>query len=85
MGTSSVVNHIKAAKTEHSCSWCGEKIRIGEPYERWRWFDSGDVTTCKLHPECYEDHTQLGLTYGEWEFTLYDNPRGSASAQTQEH
>lgn len=78
MGTSSCIDYIKRAKKEHKCSWCGEKILLGESYKRWRWYDSSDVTTCKLHDECFNVHSDK-VTEGECEFSLYDNCRGRKS------
>ena len=43
---------IKSAKNPHICSWCNERIEAGESYKRWRWFDCGDASTVKMHPEC---------------------------------
>lgn len=79
MSYSTDVETIKAAKKPHICSWCDKRIETGEGYKRWRWYDSGDAMTCKLHPECY---VAMGdLEYGE---TFYpgENPRGCSCGHT---
>lgn len=59
---------------------CGEAINIGEQYRRWRCYDSGDVGTVKMHPECYDAHCEAaeGMGGGPWEFSPFNYPRGSA-------
>lgn len=55
MSAMSAVTEQKAKKL-HSCSWCGERIDLGEIYKRYRYFNSSqDAGTVKMHPECYED------------------------------
>lgn len=47
------------ARKPHLCSICGETIRPGTTYRRWRWFDAGDATTIKVHPDCiafFDEH-----------------------------
>lgn len=78
MGTSSYIDYIKRSKKEHLCSWCGEKILLGESYKRCRWYDNGDIKICKLHDECFSGHSDMAAE-GECEFSLYDNCRGIKS------
>ena len=61
----SEVTEQKANKP-HKCSWCGEKIEIGELYKRYRYYSSGDACTVKMHPECYEDILKCARADGEW-------------------
>lgn len=65
------------AAKNHVCDWCGERIDAGGKYWRWRWFDSGDASTCKAHPECYEAMLRAAQDEGgEITFSRGDNPRG---------
>ena len=42
---------VHARKT-HRCTWCGEKIQVGEGYKRWTCIgDDGPMAT-KMHIEC---------------------------------
>ena len=69
--------NIKAAKKMHACSWCGETIEIGQPYARWRWYDSGDAVTVKAHPECRLAWDELASEEGgSVEVYPGENPRG---------
>lgn len=78
MGVSTQDQHIKAARKRHRCDWCGERIEIGDPYTRYRWFDSGDAGTVRMHPECNaamnDEITLQGG--GSIEFAPGDFPRG---------
>lgn len=75
MGTSTKVELHKAAKN-HICDYCGEKIILGETYKRWRWFDSGDASTVKIHPECFDAFLELDSFDQEDGFRMGENPRG---------
>lgn len=46
--------NIKAARSTHTCDWCGTRIEAGEPYLKWTWFDEGTATTVKAHPDCLD-------------------------------
>ena len=39
------------ARKEHTCTYCFEKIKVGEKYERWASFDDSCYTN-KMHLEC---------------------------------
>jgi hypothetical protein len=77
MGHATELERVKAAKVTHRCSWCAEKINVGSPYSRYRYFDGGDAGTVKLHPECHEvlDETVREEGY-DYEFYPGENPRG---------
>lgn len=65
MSPSTTPQLIKAAKKDHRCDWCNTKIDAGESYKRYRWFDSGDAYTVKMHPECLDASTDLMQIDGE--------------------
>jgi predicted RNA-binding Zn-ribbon protein involved in translation (DUF1610 family) len=71
---------IKAAKKLHRCSWCGQRIEIGDSYKRWRCYDGGEAGTVKMHPECDEACAEELRKYGENEFMPYDNERPVADS-----
>lgn len=77
MGYSTELQSIAAARSAHRCSWCAERIDVGTPYKRYRYFDGGDACTVKLHPECSDilDET-VSEEGGDYEFQSGDNPRG---------
>lgn len=77
MGTATNVEHIAKARKTHGCSWCGERIEIDQPYSRWRWFDGGDASTVRVHPECNAALHDMSVELGESiEFFPGENPRG---------
>lgn len=71
------ISHIKSAKKDHDCDWCGELICKGSPYSRYRWYEGGDAGTVKMHPECEKASEELSIELGE-EIHFYpgENPRG---------
>jgi|688.fasta_scaffold2386605_1 hypothetical protein len=76
MGTASEPETIKAAKKAHQCSWCGERIEIGETYIRYRWFGDDGAGVVKEHPECFDAMNEMIDFEGEIEFQPGDCPRG---------
>jgi len=42
------------AKKKHICWWCGEAIKAGEKYARWRYADAGECLPVLCHEECKE-------------------------------
>lgn len=77
MGTATGTETIQAARKPHACDWCGETIERGQPYKRWRWFESREATTVRAHPECTDAINELAREEGHpIEFMLGDNPRG---------
>lgn len=79
MGSSTQDQVIKAARKQHGCSWCGERIEVGETYTRYRWFNDGDAGTCKMHPECHAAMQECAAEEGGWfEFGPGDNDRPRA-------
>ena len=67
----------KARKT-HLCMSCGELVNVGDEYKRWRCYDSGDVGTVKMHPECYAAMQDAAQDNGgDIEFTPGEHSRGS--------
>lgn len=77
MGYATPPTTIKAARKDHRCTWCGQKIDAGQPYERWRWYsDDGEADTCKMHPECVAALDAQIAYDGDNEFMPYGNARG---------
>lgn len=76
MSGSTVIETIKSAKKPHQCSWCGTKILTGEAYKKYRYFDSGDAGTVKMHPECLEAFESQDSWDKEEGFSPGENPRG---------
>lgn len=42
------------ARKAHRCEWCGQRIDEGTAYKRYRYYDGGEASTVKMHPECYD-------------------------------
>ena len=42
------------ARKAHRCTWCGEKIHVGERYKRWTCIGDDGPMTNRMHTECYE-------------------------------
>lgn len=71
------VENVKAAKKQHRCDWCPEKIEAGQPYARYRWFGDDGPAVVKMHPECYDAMQECAREEGgEFEFSLHESPRG---------
>lgn len=64
MSTMTAVEEIKAARKSHCCDWCGERIDVGQPYRRWRWFDGSHASTVRAHPECEAAGAELANEEG---------------------
>jgi hypothetical protein len=70
--------HIQSSRKPHICDWCGQRINVGEPYARWRWFINGDAGTGRAHPECREALDEAAKEEGGfYEFSPGDNERPS--------
>ena len=44
---------VQRSRKKRQCSWCGELIEIGDPYNAYRFRDGGDTGKVIMHPECY--------------------------------
>lgn len=71
--SSSTTPTTQASRTRRWCDWCGESIEIGERYARWRYYDQGDASTVRTHPECLAAIEETGECV---EFDFYSQPRG---------
>ena len=77
MGTSTQVESVKAAKKQHRCDWCSEKIDAGTSYKRYRWFGDDGAAVVKMHPECYDAMLEVAdAEGGQIEFTPHSSSRG---------
>ncbi len=57
------------AKKLYRCEWCWEHIKPGDEYRRYRYYDSGDAGTIKMHPECHQAMSRAASEEGgylEW-------------------
>lgn len=52
MGYATPEVYITQARSAHRCDWCGESILMGGDYWRWCWYEGGEASTVKAHPEC---------------------------------
>lgn len=74
---SSNVESINAAKKQHRCDWCPEKIDAGESYMRYRYFGDDGPAIVKMHPECYDAMLAVADEEGpHFEFSLHASNRG---------
>lgn len=46
------IRHVKQSRKDRRCDWCDEMIHVGDPYDTYRYFDSRDASTVRMHPEC---------------------------------
>lgn len=75
---------IRSARKSHICDWCGQRINVGDTYQRWRWFINGDAGTGRAHPECREALDEAAKEEGGfYEFVQYDNERPAATETHQ--
>jgi hypothetical protein len=60
----SVFHHqtVKRSRKVRQCTWCGDPVEIGQPYQSYRWADGGDAGTVVLHPECSDAMDAVGKT-----------------------
>jgi hypothetical protein len=54
------------ARKNHRCSWCGEIIKFGERYSRYRVWIGYDTSTVKMHPECLDASGEEAREAGGW-------------------
>ena len=69
---------VKKSQKRRQCDWCGELIKIGQPYESYIWAAYGDSVRITMHPECHRAAGELAAKEGgivEW--TTGDFARGS--------
>jgi len=69
----------KAKRKAARCSWCRERIEVGQPSRSWMWKDGRDVSHVEVHPECADaiDRTSVEER-GQFEFDLYGQKRGQS-------
>ena len=65
-GHQTEVQTIKAARKRHRCTWCWERINVGDTYKRYRMFDGGDAQTIRMHPECLGAREAAAEEEGGW-------------------
>lgn len=69
---------VKRSRKRRQCTWCAERIEIGQPYESYRFADGGDIGHVVLHPECMVAMQEMAKIekYG-FEWSPGDFARGS--------
>ena len=76
---------VKASRKIRRCGWCGESIKIGEPYESYRWRDGSDGGNVYMHPECLEAMRRTSREEGGWlEWSPGENLRGKSWREMDE-
>lgn len=48
------------ARKPHRCDYCGQRIEVGEQYDRVRGYGSDGPWTLKQHPECAAETVEWG-------------------------
>jgi hypothetical protein len=43
---------VARSRKTRTCTWCGDLIEIGQPYQSYQWVEGRDAGTVVLHPEC---------------------------------
>lgn len=71
----------RTARKAHQCTYCAEKINVGEFYVHQTGVYDGRWYTTKMHPECFGDF----IYSGDGEYTPYSNERPKASAAEQKN
>lgn len=67
---------VARSRKTRVCSWCGEAIEIGSPYERYEWRADFDHGTETMHPECNSAMKLTVMIDGEIFFSHGDFSRG---------
>ena len=57
---------VAACRKSRACSWCAERIEVGQPYRGYCWSDSGSFRQESMHPECYDDMLEVSSEEGSW-------------------
>ena len=69
------------ARKAHRCTWCGEKIHVGERYKRWTCIGDDGPMTNRMHTECYEALRRWAEAQpGEYEYDPGSFTRGCGCA-----
>jgi len=77
MGITLGFTTVKAARKEHTCTYCGELILRGSSYKRWFWAEGYDSGPGTMHPECFAAFEDSGEEYYE----LYGQQRPAYEEQ----
>jgi hypothetical protein len=74
----SLVTH-PAARREHRCEWCGQKILKGEKHYKFNGVWQGDFQNWRMHTECSEAWDQENEGDG---FSPFENQRPESNCST---
>jgi len=73
---------VRWARKPRTCTWCGDPVEIGQPYQSYRWVDGRDAGTVVLHPECSDAMARLTATDPHfWGWSDGDFLRGSTKVR----
>ena len=53
---------VERSRKVRQCTWCGDPVEIGHPYQSYRWADGTESGTVVLHPECGDAMDAAGNT-----------------------
>lgn len=66
---------IVVARKSHTCTWCGDAIPKGTPYQRQRAAYDGSAYSAAWHQECQKAWELEYHVYREEEFLPHENDR----------
>jgi hypothetical protein len=68
---------VQRSRKRRQCSWCGELIEIGDPYNSYRFSAAGDTGKVIMHPECHAAMRVVAAKEGDgFEWSVGDFNRG---------
>ena len=68
---------VAKSRKVRQCTWCGEKINVGDPYEAYSFRDGGDFGRVTMHPECHKAMGEVSREEGGWfTWSIGDFTRG---------
>jgi hypothetical protein len=54
------------ARKRYRCEWCWQFVEIGDTYKRYRFYDGGEASTIRMHPECHDAMEEEASEEGGW-------------------
>jgi hypothetical protein len=53
---------VKRSRKQRCCTWCGDPVEMGQPYQSYQWAERRDAGTVVLHPECADAMDSVSKT-----------------------